>query len=370
MNFGKRVGIAAPCVDVVFPSFDGYVRFKGLGHELSPLRSSRGRRRATPVSQAARSDISAQVIARLRRDASVLAPRGLKGVIGGGRLDMAKLVSDRWVASRIIPSCSNSLSSKIPSGVSGPSSPVPTAYRPCRSEPGSRAETKVPPGRLAYVHDRIGRLPGQDVADRTLGRFLGPASPLGIELAGGANHPQVAAALEQLIISQLPARSGRGDFLVGEVESHPGCAVGPTRPGLGSGQQRRLTGRHASAISGSVGSGPRPGWSVIPCSLWFNASSSSVMSRSHERAFHERSRCPSKILLIDRLSPRYQMVAEPGLAISSAQTPVMIYRTHAVPTTNGLVPGFWNCRQDRFELLRHKSRRSTHVELERSGQGQ
>src|SRR4051794_28138752 len=35
MNFGKRVGIAAPCVDMVVPSFDGYVRAKGPGTSFS-----------------------------------------------------------------------------------------------------------------------------------------------------------------------------------------------------------------------------------------------------------------------------------------------------------------------------------------------
>ena len=35
MNFGKRVGIAAPSVDMVFPSFNGYERFKGPGTSFS-----------------------------------------------------------------------------------------------------------------------------------------------------------------------------------------------------------------------------------------------------------------------------------------------------------------------------------------------
>ena len=86
MNFGKRVGIAAPSVDMVFPSFDGYVRSKGPGTSFAaPIVAGVA---ATLLSQAP--DLTpAQVIARLR-DASVLAP-GMKGVIGGGRLDMAKL---------------------------------------------------------------------------------------------------------------------------------------------------------------------------------------------------------------------------------------------------------------------------------------
>jgi subtilisin family serine protease len=86
MNFGKRVGIAAVCLDVVFPSFSGYERFKGPGTSFSAaiVAGVAG----TLLSQAP--DLTpAQVITRLR-DASVLAP-GMSGVIGGGRLDMAKL---------------------------------------------------------------------------------------------------------------------------------------------------------------------------------------------------------------------------------------------------------------------------------------
>jgi len=86
MNFGKRVGIAAPSVDMVFPSFDGYVRSKGPGTSFSTAIVAGVA--ATLLSQAP--DLTPpQVIARLR-DASVLAP-GMEGVIGGGRLDMAKL---------------------------------------------------------------------------------------------------------------------------------------------------------------------------------------------------------------------------------------------------------------------------------------
>jgi subtilisin family serine protease len=86
MNFGRRVGIAAPSVDMVFPSFDGYERFKGPGTSFSaPIVAGVA---ATLLSQAP--DLTPpQVIARLR-GASVLAP-GMEGVIGGGRLDMAKL---------------------------------------------------------------------------------------------------------------------------------------------------------------------------------------------------------------------------------------------------------------------------------------
>jgi subtilisin family serine protease len=86
MNFGQRVGIAAPCVDLVVPSFDGYVRFKGPATSLSaPLVAGVA---ATLLSQAP--DLTpTQLIARSRA-ASVVAP-GMEGVIGGGRLDMAKL---------------------------------------------------------------------------------------------------------------------------------------------------------------------------------------------------------------------------------------------------------------------------------------
>jgi subtilisin family serine protease len=86
MNFGKRVGIAVACVDVVFPSFTGYERFKGPGTSFSAaiVAGVAG----TLLSQAP--DLTpAQVITRLR-DASVLTP-GMNGMIGGGRLDMAKL---------------------------------------------------------------------------------------------------------------------------------------------------------------------------------------------------------------------------------------------------------------------------------------
>jgi subtilisin family serine protease len=88
MNFGKRVGIAAPSVDMVFPSFEGYVRFKGPGTSFSaPIVAGAA---ATLLSQ--EPDLTpSQVIARLR-DASVPAP-GMMGVIGGGRLDMIRLFS-------------------------------------------------------------------------------------------------------------------------------------------------------------------------------------------------------------------------------------------------------------------------------------
>jgi subtilisin family serine protease len=85
MNFGKRVGIAAPCVDVVFPSFGGYERFKGPGTSFAaPIVAAVA---ATLLSQTP--DLTpAEVIARLKK-ASVIGP-GLEK-IGGGRLDMAKL---------------------------------------------------------------------------------------------------------------------------------------------------------------------------------------------------------------------------------------------------------------------------------------
>jgi subtilisin family serine protease len=86
MNFGKRVGIAAPCVDVVFPSFHGYERFKGPGTSFAaPLVAAAA---ATLLSQEP-GLTPAQIISRLKQ-ASVIAP-GMEGKIGGGRLDMAKL---------------------------------------------------------------------------------------------------------------------------------------------------------------------------------------------------------------------------------------------------------------------------------------
>jgi subtilisin family serine protease len=86
MNFGKRVGIAAPCVDMVFPSFNGYERFKGPGTSFAaPIVAAVA---ATLISQEP-TLTPPQVIARLR-DASVRAP-SMEGMIGGGRLDMARL---------------------------------------------------------------------------------------------------------------------------------------------------------------------------------------------------------------------------------------------------------------------------------------
>ena len=86
MNFGKRVGIAAPCVDVVAPSWDGYERLKGPGTSFAaPIVAAVA---ATLLSQEPELT-PAQVIARLKQ-ASVITP-GMKGKIGGGRLDMAKL---------------------------------------------------------------------------------------------------------------------------------------------------------------------------------------------------------------------------------------------------------------------------------------
>ena len=71
MNFGKRVGIAAPSVDMVFPSFDGYVRSKGPGTSFSaPIVAGVV---ATLLSQAPELT-PPQVIARLRGARSL--PRG------------------------------------------------------------------------------------------------------------------------------------------------------------------------------------------------------------------------------------------------------------------------------------------------------
>jgi subtilisin family serine protease len=86
VNFGERVGIAAPCVDMPFPSFDGDARGKGPGTSFAaPLVAAVA---ATLLSQEPNLT-PAQVIARLREAASPLP--GTKQGIGGGRLDMAKL---------------------------------------------------------------------------------------------------------------------------------------------------------------------------------------------------------------------------------------------------------------------------------------
>ena len=76
---------------------------------------------------------------------------------------------------------------------------------------------------------------------------------------------------------------------------------GPADLGLGPGQQGRLADRDRPRcrISGRVVvARPRAGWSVIPTSLRFSRSRSSVMSRPQESAFQERSRCPSNSSLI------------------------------------------------------------------------
>ncbi len=88
MNDGKLVGIAAPSVDMVFPSFEGYERFKGPGTSFSAAIVAGVA--ATLLSQ--EPDLTpAQVIARLKK-ASVVAP-GMEGKISGGRLDMGRLFS-------------------------------------------------------------------------------------------------------------------------------------------------------------------------------------------------------------------------------------------------------------------------------------
>jgi|GEM_PF-3087527 len=86
LNYGKRVGIVAPSVDMVFPSFGRYVRAKGPGTSFSaPIVAAVA---ATLLSQSP--DLTPkQVIGRLR-EASVFEP-GMEGKIGGGRLDMAQL---------------------------------------------------------------------------------------------------------------------------------------------------------------------------------------------------------------------------------------------------------------------------------------
>jgi thermitase len=86
VNFGMRVGIGAPCVDMVFPSFEGYDRSGGPATSFAaPIVAGAA---ATLLSQSPELR-PPQVIARLR-DASVPEP-GMNGVIGGGRLNMRKL---------------------------------------------------------------------------------------------------------------------------------------------------------------------------------------------------------------------------------------------------------------------------------------
>jgi len=88
MNFGKRVGIAAPCVDMVFPSFDGYTRSKGPGTSFAAAIVAGVA--ATLLSQQ-RDLTPSQVVARLQK-AAVAIPE-TEAVIGGGRLNMARVFS-------------------------------------------------------------------------------------------------------------------------------------------------------------------------------------------------------------------------------------------------------------------------------------
>lgn len=88
MNFGKRVGIAAPCVDMVFPSFDGYSRSKGPGTSFAAALVAGAA--ATLLSQQ-RHLTPADVITRMQ-ETSDLAPDMAKA-IRGGRLNMARLLS-------------------------------------------------------------------------------------------------------------------------------------------------------------------------------------------------------------------------------------------------------------------------------------
>lgn len=86
MNFGSRVKIAAPCVDMVFPSFDQYDRSKGPGTSFAaPIVAAAA---ATLLSQSPNLT-PIQVIERLRSGAATIPE--MKGAIDGGRLDMAKL---------------------------------------------------------------------------------------------------------------------------------------------------------------------------------------------------------------------------------------------------------------------------------------
>ena len=105
---------------------------------------------------------------------------------------------------------------------------------------------------------------------------------------------------------------------------------------------------------------------AIACSRRFSTSSSSVMSRSQERAFHDRSRCPSKILLIAECRPSSITGLQARLpkialcSVSSAPGPAMIY---PIPvrylTTEGIVP-------DRPDQCQHSMRLPSEVRSRRA----
>ena len=88
MNYGMRAKIASPCVDMVFPSFDGYDRSVGPGTSFAaPIVAAVA---ATLLSQ--HPELSPErIIAKLRVEANAI--NGMSGKIDGGRLDMAKVFS-------------------------------------------------------------------------------------------------------------------------------------------------------------------------------------------------------------------------------------------------------------------------------------
>ncbi len=89
LNFGTRVKIAAPSIDMAFASFDGYAKHKGPGTSFAaPIVAAAA---ATLLSQLPELT-PAQVIARLR-DAAI-ETRAMPSAIDGGRLDMANLFRD------------------------------------------------------------------------------------------------------------------------------------------------------------------------------------------------------------------------------------------------------------------------------------
>ena len=100
---------------------------------------------------------------------------------------------------------------------------------------------------MVDIDDRVGALHRQDVADRRVRRVSRPVSPVFVELARGADHPQRPATLEQLVVGELAAGGRRGDLLVGEVEASPPGAVGRLTLRPRTGQQRRLAGRDRAA---------------------------------------------------------------------------------------------------------------------------
>ena len=155
---------------------------------------------------------------------------------------------------------------------------------------------------------RSGRpLPWPEYSRSARTRLVGPAFPVGIELArrceSSATSPGARAARSRRAGRAPSPRRPPGWRNRGPGGwSHRGSA---TRTWLRASRVAWQSATPPCRISGSVVvARPRAGWSSNPCSSRFRTSSSSVMSRSHERAFHDRSRCPSKILLIARMPPQ------------------------------------------------------------------